>query len=145
MKDSTTDAEKISQALNWIVSLLNRHHIPYQIVGGLAAKAYGAQRPLVDIDIYIPLGQAQGALAEMQPHLIRAPLPHLSASWDLVYLALDYHGLLIEIGDTSSHPRFFNRRDQRWEPQDIDFACSTILTLYGVEVAVMPRDELLRY
>jgi hypothetical protein len=63
MKDSTTDAEKISQALNWIVSLLNRHHIPYQIVGGLAAKAYGARRALVDIDMYVPLEQAAGALA----------------------------------------------------------------------------------
>lgn len=39
----TNDAQKIGAALDWIVSLLNRYHITYQIVGGLAAKAYGAR------------------------------------------------------------------------------------------------------
>jgi hypothetical protein len=29
MLEATNDAEKIGQAFNWIVSFLNRHHIPY--------------------------------------------------------------------------------------------------------------------
>ena len=145
MKDSTTDAEKISQALNWIVSLLNRHHIPYQIVGGLAAKAYGARRPLVDIDMYVPLEQAEGALAEIKLYITWGPAYYLDDWWDLTYLKIDYHGQLIEIGDSSTNPRFYNPRDQRWESQTIDFARSNILRLYDVEVAVMPQDELLAY
>ncbi len=145
MMDDTANAEQTHEALLWLVSLLNRHNLPYQIVGGLAAQAYGATRPLVDIDLYIPLHRAQAALAEMRPFLVREPLPHLSASWDLVYLALDFHGVPIEIGDSSTNPRFFNRVDGCWEPQVIDYAASRIVTLYGVEVAVMPRDELLRY
>ena len=36
-------------------------------------------------------------------------------------------------------------RDQRWEPQVIDYAASNWVNLYGVSVAVMPRAELLRY
>ena len=83
MLEATNDAQKIGQALNWIVSLLNHHNIPHQIVGGLAAKAYGAQRPLVDIDLYAPLDKAQAALEEMKPYIVRELLPHLSASWDL--------------------------------------------------------------
>ena len=48
----TMDSDKISQALTWIVTLLNDQQVQYQIVGGLAAQAYGARRPLVDIDLY---------------------------------------------------------------------------------------------
>jgi uncharacterized protein len=82
-------ARQTGAALRWLVSLLNFHDVPYQIVGGLAAQAYGATRPLVDIDLYMPFEQSQAALAEMRPFLVRQPLPHLSQSWDLVYLALE--------------------------------------------------------
>lgn len=143
--ETTNDPQKIGQALAWIVSLLKRHNLSYQIVGGLAAKAYGAKRPLVDIDIYAPLENAQAALDEMKPYVIRELLPHHSESWNLFYMALDYHGMQIEIGDTSTNPRFYNRRDERWEDQPIHYTDSNIMTLYGVEVAVMPKDELLAY
>lgn len=145
--DATNDLQKIGEALGWIVSLLNRYEIPYQIVGGLAAKAYGAERPLVDIDIYIPFDHdgAQAALNEVKPYIVREPLPHHSAAWDLVYLALVYHDVYIEIGDSSSDPRFYNLRDGRWEQQIIDYNASNMMNLYGVEAIVMPKDELLRY
>jgi len=146
MLEATNDSQKIGKALAWIVSLLNRYHIPYQIVGGLAAKAYGATRPLLDIDVYAPLDQAQAAMAEMRPYIVRELLPHHSASWDLIYMALDYHGIYMEIGDTSTTiPRFYNRQDQRWEDQVIIYTNSQMMTLYGIETAVMPKDELLRY
>ncbi len=143
--ETTNDPQKIGKALRWIVSLLHRHHIPYQIVGGLAAKAYGATRPLVDIDLYVPYEQAQAGLAEIKPYIVREPLPHHSAAWDLVYLALVYNDVYIEIGDTSSDPRFYNLRDGRWEQQIIDYDASIMMNLYSVESAVMPKDELLRY
>ncbi|GHO46541.1 hypothetical protein [Ktedonospora formicarum] len=143
----TNDPKKIGQALKWITGILKQHKVPYQIVGGLAAKEYGATRPLVDIDIYAPLDteKVRVALAELQPYIIRQALPHRSDSWDLVYLALDYQNIYIEIGDTSTNPRFYNRIDQRWESQNIDFTHSVELELYGVKVDVMPRAELIRY
>jgi hypothetical protein len=143
--NATTNTYQIHQALNWIVSLLNCHQVPYQVVGGLAAQAYGARRPLVDIDIYVPLDQAHAALEEMKPYLVREPLAHHSASWDLIYLALDFQGVPIEIGDSSTNPRFYNHIDQRWEPQVIDYTASENVEIYGIDVAVMPKDELLRY
>ena len=141
----TMDSDKISQALTWIVTLLNDQQVQYQIVGGLAAQAYGARRPLVDIDLYMAFDQAQAALKAMKPYLTRPPAPHRSAAWDLVFLALEYEGVLIEIGDSSTDPRFYNRVDQRWESQIIDYTASQIVTLFGVEVAVMPKAELVRY
>ena len=148
MIEATTDQEKIGQALRWIVSLLKRYEIPSQICGGLAAKAYGATRPLVDIDIYAALQESphfEEFLNEIHPYLIREWSPHLSASWDITYLALNYQGMQIEIAESTTHPRFYNHRDERWEEQRIDFTASTLMCLYGVEVAIMPKDELLAY
>lgn len=148
MIEATDDPQKIGTALNWIISLFNRYEIPHQICGGLAAKAYGATRPLVDIDFYAPLQESphfQVFMDEIKPYLVREWGPHLSASWDIIYLALNYRGMHVEIGESSTHPRFYNHRDGRWEEQCIDYAASTHMHLYGVEVAIMPKDELIAY
>ena len=148
MIEATNDPQKIGRALSWIVSLQNRYGIPYQICGGMAARAYGATRPLVDIDIYASLQGSphfQAFMDEIQPYLIRAWTPYRSAAWDILYLALDYQGMQIEIAESTTHPRFYNHRDGRWEEQVIDFAASTHLDLYGVEVAIMPKDDLFAY
>jgi RimJ/RimL family protein N-acetyltransferase len=141
----TMDDARIGESLKWIVNLLDHHHIPYQIIGGLAAHAYGAARPVVDIDLYLPMGGAQAALAEMKPYLVRPPRPHRSVTWDLTYLVLDHNGVQIEIGDSSTSPRFYNHKDQCWDPQIINYAASQRATLFGVEVNVMPRAELISY
>ena len=62
MIEATNDPQKIGQALRWIVSLLKRYDIPYQICGRTAVKAYGATRPLVDIDMYASLQQSPHCL-----------------------------------------------------------------------------------
>ena len=92
------DPERLPLALAWLVKLLDRHAVPYQIVGGLAAHAYGATRPVVDVDLYLPFDRGQLILAEIQPYIVRQPLPHHSELWDLVYLALVYEDVYIEIG-----------------------------------------------
>ncbi len=139
------DPSDLPLALAWLVDLFERHAVPYQVVGGLAARAYGATRPVVDVDLYMPFEQAQSLLAEIQPFIVRPPLPHKSDSWDLVYLALEYHDVYIEIGDSSTHPRFFNRLDGCWEDQRLDYGASVTANLFEVEVKVMPREELARY
>jgi hypothetical protein len=148
MIEATNDPQKIGQALGWIVSLLNRYTIPYQICGGMAAKAYEATRPLVDIDMYASLQASphfQTLMDEIHPYIIREFTPYRSASWDILYLALNYQGVQIEIAESTTNPRFYNHRDGHWEAQPIDFTASTLIRLYGIEVAIMPKDELLAY
>ncbi|MFZ2522802.1 MAG: hypothetical protein WAW92_00245 [Minisyncoccia bacterium] len=40
-------------ALRWIVNILESKSIQFQVTGGFAAKLYGSQRELADIDIDI--------------------------------------------------------------------------------------------
>jgi hypothetical protein len=45
--------ETVGNALRWIIGILDRHNIQYQITGGFAAKLYGSSREVNDIDIDI--------------------------------------------------------------------------------------------
>jgi hypothetical protein len=66
-------------------------------------------------------------------------------SWDITFVKIDYRGQRIELGDSSTEPKFFNRKKRRWEVQRIDYEHSSIVEVFGVEVPVMPKDELIRY
>lgn len=46
--------EKTTKALKWMVEILNRPNISYQIAGGFAAKMYGSPRSVngIDFDIH---------------------------------------------------------------------------------------------
>ncbi|HET7037739.1 MAG TPA: hypothetical protein VFI42_18835 [Thermomicrobiaceae bacterium] len=137
--------QRIAAALAWIVSALERHQVPHQLVGGLAARAHGATRELVDIDFYAPLDKATTLLDEIRPYITWGPRHHRSSSWDLVFVKIDYNGQRIEIGDTSSRPKFFSRRDGCWLDQRIDYDRATAIPILGVVVPVMPKDELIDY
>jgi len=59
-------------ALAWLVS----HDIPFQAVGGLAAQAHGASRPLNDLDFYIPIQRIEEVAPDLAPFLTRLPSPY---------------------------------------------------------------------
>ena len=69
MDHPSDEAKKVGAALAWIVEILERHGVPYQVVGGLAARAHGAERPIVDIDLYVPFDLADAALEEIRSHV----------------------------------------------------------------------------
>lgn len=137
--------QRVARALMWVVGALLKHDVPYQVVGGLAARAYGAHRPLADIDLYVPFDQVGNFLRAIQPFVTWGPEHYDDETWDLTFLKINYGGQRIELGDSSTAPRFFNVRDGCWERQQIDYLNPTIVKVYGLTVEVMPKDELIRY
>ena len=135
-------------ALRWIVDLLETRTIPFQVAGGLAARAHGATRPLFDLDFYVPTARLPDivAAAEADPmvRIVRALAPYRDADWDLTFAALDYAGQRIELGG-ADQAWYFDRALGRWRAAAIDFAASEQRTALGVVIPVMPLAELVAY
>ena len=133
-----------SQTLGWIVDLLQRLEIPFQAVGGLAAHAYGATRPLADLDFYIPTARLADIAHAAAPYLVRPPSHHRDESWDLVFMKIEYQGHEIELAGAEG-ARFFNRRAGQWQDANINFDESVGCSMFGVSVPVMPLAQLIAY
>lgn len=131
-------------ALAWVVDLLQRHGISFQAVGGLAARAYGATRPLVDLDFYIPMERFPELLPEISPYVVWGPEHFRDESWDVTFVKLSYAGQPIEFGDRT-RAYFFDRSAGAWMRQEIDFERSIWCEVLGVRVPVIPRAELIAY
>jgi len=65
--------KKTREALHWIVGILRKHKVPFQISGGFAAKLYGATRPLNDIDIDIPDKCLVDVVSDVKKYIIYGP------------------------------------------------------------------------
>ena len=145
---TTSIADRQAAALHWIVDLLKARAIPFQGVGGLAARAYGTTRSLVDLDFYVPTARLPEivAAAEADPvaQVVRGPAPYRDAAWDLNFVALDYAGPRIELGG-ADEAQYFDRALGRWRPAAIDFAASRRRAVLGVAVPVMPLAQLVAY
>ena len=136
--------ERIAEALTWITSLLRSHGIPFQAVGGLAARGYGATRPLVDLDFYLPEEGLTQLLEEVSPWVRRAPAHHEDEHWSLTFAQLRYAGVKIELG-VAEGARYWNSKESTWEEACVDFDASEVRRIAGVEVPLMPRAQLLEY
>ena len=107
MKNGGTNREarqRSAYALAWIVESLRRDNVPYQTVGGLTAEAYGACRPLADIDVYVPL--ASGLFQEIRPFTTWWPRRYADGTRDISFLRADYHWQRMVLIDYSTDPRF---------------------------------------
>ncbi len=131
-------------ALRWIRDELDRMGIPFQAVGGLAARAHGGTRPLVDLDFYIPERHLESVARALAAHVVRPLAEHRDEHWDLTFLVLDWAGWRIEIAGAES-ARVRDVGSGAWMPADIGFDRSVPIEVDGVSIPVMPRSELLAY
>jgi RimJ/RimL family protein N-acetyltransferase len=133
-----------AKALRWITRQLELMGVPFQAVGGLAARGYGARRPLQDLDFYIPTSRLDQVAAALPDHLLRPPERHRDEHWDLTFMKLGYVDCDIELGGADD-ARYFDRHAQRWRGADIDFTSSVDVEILGVRVPTIPLDQLRRY
>lgn len=130
--------------LDWLADLFERRQIPWRVTGGLAARSYGAERPLADIDIDLP----DHALAELQPALapfvVDPPHRHQSTTWDLLLCTLDHHGQSVDLGGGTTC-RIFDHTLGVW--RDDPFLPHQVVhrEVLGRIVPVVPREHLLAY
>lgn len=132
------------RALARITSILLELDIPYQLAGGLAARSYGATRPLHDIDFYVP-GKAMPVLEEhLKEYIDFGPDHYIDDQWDLIFMRINFEGQQIEFGD-ADRTHYFDTATQKWIKEKIDFSSSIIKSIGDIEVPVMPKHQLIEY
>lgn len=131
-------------AAQWIVGLLRDRNIPFLICGGLAAKGYGSERDLNDIDLFVPGEHFPSVVQAGQEFVSKASAHHQDEGWDLTYVQFKYEGIKVEIGNAEG-PRIFDAGNQVWVPLNIDFSRCKTVHLLGLELPLMLKEDLVRY
>ena len=136
--------KRTKQALRWITGILKSRRVPFQITGGLAARIYGATRPLADIDIDIPTLGLRRIVAMISGRLIYGPRRYKDRNWDLTLATLLYGGQLIDLCAIETE-KIFNRTSGKWEKLKIKLGEAVRRSVLGVSVPVIPLERLISY
>lgn len=131
-------------AFKWIVGLLKKHSIPFQISGGFAARLYGSTRELADIDIGIPDKDFDTLLPEVDKHIIYGPEHYHDDEWDLLLMTLKYENQEIDIAGRDTI-QIFDKQNGMWIPAHRDLTESEDREVYGIRVPVIPKQALIAY
>lgn len=135
-------------AFLWIVNILKRHKVPYQITGGFAAKIYGSKRKLADIDIEIPEEKFDDAYdavyKDVKKFIIFAPKRYKKEGFDVFLMTLKYKGQLIDICGTRTD-KLFDKKKGKMIRAPVDLKKFTRKEVFGKNIKVVPRKELIKY
>ncbi|EKD71299.1 MAG: hypothetical protein ACD_46C00220G0003 [uncultured bacterium] len=132
------------EALIWITNILQRYSIPFQIAGGLAVRAYGSTRELMDIDIDISENDFEKIINEVKPFIIFGPAQFKDDKWDLFLLTLNYMGQEIDLSGAYT-TKIYNNNTHVWEKITTNLAKVNYINIEGLILPVIPRDELILY
>lgn len=131
-------------AAHWIVGLLVERNIPFLICGGLAAKGYGSERDLNDIDLFVPGEHFSSVVQAGQSFISKTPAHRPEEGWDLSYVQFKYEGIKVEVGSADG-AKIFDSDSEAWVPLDIDFSRYTTVSLLGLALPLMSKDDLVKY
>jgi hypothetical protein len=132
------------KAFQWIVELLKKHSIPFQISGGFAARLYGSMRDLADIDIGIPDSRFDDLYPDVKEYIIYGPEHYLDDEWDLKLMTLKYENQEIDIAGRDEI-KIFDKSNKVWIPAHRDLTISEDREVYGIMVPVIPKESLIAY
>ena len=113
------------EALDWILSILRKNNIDYQITGGLAANLYGSKREIYDIDLEVSDSDVYRLSEICREHIIYGPERYVDEHFDLLLMTLDYGGQLIDVCGIDS-------MSIRGESQEIDLGSAVEVDGYRV-------------
>lgn len=131
-------------ALTWIIEFLEGNNIPYVACGGIAAKVYGSKRELNDIDIYVPDEYFVLVTEFGSSYITYGPKHYKDKQWDLTYVKFDYHGQDVEVG-SDKECKIYDSQQSKWVVQSIDFDDYQRHKIFGVELKVMSKNNLIAY
>ncbi len=132
-----------AKAFDWITNVLEKHNIKYKISGGFAARIYGVNRELADIDIEVADSDIKKILSEVTPYITFGPDRYKDKDWDLELMTLVYEGQEIDIAGINA--KIFNKKTNEWENSSGDLDIVDMNEVFGKVVPVETLDALIKY
>lgn len=130
-------------AFHWIISILEKNHVQYKITGGFAARVYGVDRELADIDIDIANADIAKIADEVQSFIVVGPARYKDNEWDLEFMTLRYQGQDIDIAGVEGS--FWNKQAQTWESFPHNLDAVEMKQVFGRTVPIESRKTLMDY
>ena len=134
-----------ARALKWIVDIINKEKIPFQLIGGLAARNYGATRKLADIDIGLAISAVDRLLPEIGRFITYGPAQYKDQEWDVTeQMTVIYEGQEIDLPRADTM-KIFNKKEGVWELFPFDISLSVYANVLGLHIPVISKEMLVSY
>jgi len=133
-----------SKTFLWLVSALLLRGVDFVVSGGLAAKSYGATRPLNDIDIDVANSDVTKLHPVLAKYVVFGPDRYRDDKWDLLLMSLEHEGQMVDIsgGDDA---RIYDDDRKAWITDRTDFRDVEWREVLGLVVPVMAPKRLVAY
>ena len=135
--------KETEKAFLWLTKILEQKGIRYRISGGFAARVYGVDRELADIDIEIADKDIPFIIEDIKPYIIFGPARYKDENWDLNLVTLRYLGQ--EIDMASINAKIFNQKTKLWEKLSSKLDDFEIRSVFGKKVPIEPIKSMISY
>jgi hypothetical protein len=136
--------ENIRKAFRWIVTILKERDIPFQVSGGFAAKLYGSERDLLDIDIDVHDKSIDELAPLLEEYAVFGPALYVEEGFKIKLLRLKYEGVQIDLGGSDSAELYDNDKGE-YVKCDTDYFSFELLDFFDIKVPVVKKDDLITY
>jgi len=136
--------QKTLNALRWIIGIINKKNVPYQISGGFAAKLYGSKRAVNDIDIDLPENRFADILTEVKPYIVSGPAHYQDGKWDLQLMTLNFNGQEIDISG-ALETKISNKKRTEWIAIPADLSNTIKMNVGDLVVNLTPPERMISY
>ena len=136
--------KQTKKAFAWIISILRKNKIPFQISGGLAARIYGSTRELADIDIDIPEERFEEILPAVKKFAIFGPAKYKDKNWDLYLMTLNYKGQEIDLCGYRT-AKIFDKKRKKWISYPTDLSHINYKRILGLTIPVVSKKNLIEH
>ena len=132
-----------ANVLKKITTLLEENNIAFQVTGGLAAIAYGAKRPLYDIDIDV-YKKDISKVRKLFANCLKKDFYHLQDEhFDMWLLTIIIDEVNIDISQAEKS-YFINKKGKKIK-MDSDISKAKIITIGQTRIPIQKKKELVAY
>ena len=133
-------------AVIWIAKFLDKNKIKFHFMGGLAAHVYGSKIRYTDIDLAMDLKDMNKLSRLAKPYVLEKLWCGASSNkiWTGYIMKLRYEGIIIDVTE-AKNTKIFNKKVGKYERFPADVQHPTIKKVFGLNVPVMPKKNLVYY